>query len=217
MLNAFAKDDESTWRYSKGTIANMGTTHRFLAVNDEVDVALDWFLRQPESPEVFDKPHGQLLYYRTMGALAKLPDGSDVDATRSPVVSLFRPTRRRGVLWTTGEVHFLPTPLRRVCPPLHALSQRFKRWLSGFDLVFTVNQSWSGEWNYFLEGSIRNLDAPVYAFPLAAQALKQGQYFVAWSDNEHVLETLCRTLRHRGVNCTSNGQLGPSDTVEGAE
>jgi hypothetical protein len=128
--------------------------------------------------------------------------------------TLFRPVLRRGVLWTTGEVHFLPTPLRRCCPPLHALSQRFKKWLSAFDLVFTVKPSWHGEWNYYLECGIRNHDEPLYALPLAAQALKQGQYFVDWSANEVVLETLCRSLRHRGVNCTPNGESsaasGPS-------
>jgi hypothetical protein len=184
----------------------MGTTYRFLAVGDEVNAALDWFRRQPEPPEVTDKPNGHLLYFRSMGPLAQTPDGSGIDVRRSPLVSLFRPVIRRGVLWTTGEVHFLPMPLRRCCPPLHALGLRFNKWLSGFDKVFTGDPSWPGEWNYYLEGSIRNHDIPVYAMPLAAQALKEGQYFVGWTDNDVVLDTLCRLLRQRGVGCGPDGE-----------
>jgi hypothetical protein len=189
----------------------MGSTYRFLAIDDEVNAALDWFLGQPGQPEVIEKPGGYLLYFRGMGPLVDMPDGSGVDVARSPLVSLFRPLRRRGVLWTTGEVHFLPTPLRRNYPPLHALSQRFKKWLSGFDLVFTNELSWPGEWNYYLEGSIKNFDPPVHALPREAQALGEGQYFVDLSDNDFILDKLRRSLRHRGVECI---QTSNSDTPE---
>ena len=189
----------------------MGTTFRFLAIGDEVNATLDWFLRQADPPEVTGKPYGHLLYFRGMGPLSQMPDGSGIDFKRSPLVSLFRPVPRRGALWTTGEVHFLPEPLRRGCPPLHALSLRFSSWLSGFDLVFTGDPSWTGEWNYFLEGSIRNHDVPVYALPLASRAVRDGQYFVDWSDNEGVLDRLCRSLRHRGVECALDGEARTTD------
>ncbi|WP_406693963.1 hypothetical protein V5E97_23255 [Singulisphaera sp. Ch08] len=189
----------------------MRTTYRFLATGDEVDAALDWFLRQPDPPEVTEKPYGHLLYFRGMGPLAQMPDGSGIDARRSPLVSLFRPSRRRGVLWTTGEAHFLPTSLRRGWPALHALGLRFRKWLSGFDLVFAGNPSSPGEWNHYLEGSIRNHEEPVYALPLAAQALREGKYFVGWSDNDSVLNTLCRSLRHRGVECILDDKYRTTD------
>jgi len=180
----------------------MGATYRFLAIGDEVNAALDWFGRQPDPPVAIDKPYGHLLHFRGMGPLTQMPDGSGIDVRRSPLVSVFRPVPRRGVLWTVGEVHFLPTHLRRNYPPLHAIGLRFSKWLSGFDLVFNGDPSGPGEWHYYLEGSIRNHDAPVYALPQAARALKEGRYFVGWSDNDHVLDTICRSLRHRGVDCT---------------
>jgi len=180
----------------------MGATYRFLAIGEETEVVLDWFRRQPNPPEVLDKPGGQLLYFRAFGPLAVLADGSGIDVRRSPLVSLFRPTRKRGVLWTAGEVHFLSTPLRGTFPPLHSLSRRFQGWLSSFDRVFSRKPSWLGEWDYYLEGSIRNYDAEVFALPQAMQALRRGQYFVGESDGEWVLDKLCRSLRHRGVECT---------------
>jgi hypothetical protein len=181
----------------------MGTTFRFLAVEGEGDAALDWFHRQPDPPEVIDKAGGQLLYFRATGALVRTADGAAIDVGRSPLVSLIRPVRKRGVLWTAGEVHFLPTGLRRTYPPLYALSQRFKEWLSGFDVVFTSEPSWPGEWNYYLEGGIRNQAERLFALPLAMQALRAGQYFVAAGDGDGVLDTVCRSLRLRGVECTS--------------
>jgi hypothetical protein len=143
-----------------------------------------------------------------MGPLVQMPDGSGIDVRRSPLVSLFHPVLKRGVLWTTGEVDFLPTPLRRNCPPLYALSLRFKKWLSGFELVFTNKPSWTGDWNYYLEGSIKNYDPPVHALPRAAQALREGQYFVELRDNDYVLDKLCRSLRHRGVECIPDVESG---------
>jgi hypothetical protein len=186
----------------------MGATYRFLAIGDEVDAVLDWFRRQPDPPEVLGEPYGHLLYFRGMGPLAQMPDGPGIDVKRSPPVSLYRPSLRRGALWSTGEAHFLPTPLRRICPPLQALSLRFKKWLSGFELVFSGDLSWSGEWNYYLKGSVRNCDVPVFALPLAAQALRQGQYFIGWSDNDATLDTLCRSLRRRGVHCLPEAGSG---------
>ena len=55
------------------------------------------------------------------------------------------------------------------------------------------------EWDYYLEGSIRNRDPDVYALPKAMEALRQGQYFVADDDNDRRLETICEELRKRGV------------------
>jgi hypothetical protein len=145
----------------------MGTTFRYLAVGDEAAAVLDWFRAQPDPPEVVAKPYGSLLYFRALGRLAQSPDGSGVDVRRSPLVSLFGPTRKRGILWTAGEVHFLPTPLRLTFPVLHSLSRRFGRWLSGFDRVFSQVPTFRREWDYYLEGSLRNYDVDIYSMPQA--------------------------------------------------
>ena len=179
----------------------MSTTYRFLAVDDEADAPLTWFRGQPDPPEVIDKPGGHLLYFRDIGPLAQAGDGLGIDVRRSPLVSVIRPKLRRGVLWSAGEVHFLPSSLRRAFPPLHALNLHFVKWLSDFDRVLTCEPGWSGEWNYWLEGSIRNYDSEVFALPRAMEALRTGQYLVGEEDGEGVLDILCRSLRHRGVEC----------------
>jgi hypothetical protein len=108
------------------------------------------------------------------------------------------------VLWTAGEVHFLATPLRKLYPKLEDVSRRFHKWLTQFDLVFSRRPP-VDEWNYYLEGGIRNEDSDVFALPEAMNALRKGQYFVAEADTPVRLETLCRALRLRGVDCTPEG------------
>ncbi len=121
-----------------------------------------------------------------------------VDPKRSPIASLFPPENRRVVLRTAGELHFLPTPLRKLFPKLDAISHQFAKWLGGFDLVYEAPGK-CGEWDYYLEGSLRNGDGPIYALPEAMTALRAGRYFISDSDNDFVLDKLCRALRLRGV------------------
>lgn len=58
----------------------MGTIIRFLAVGDEADAALAWFLGQPDPPEVIEKAGGHFLYFRNLGPHAYLADDSGVDS-----------------------------------------------------------------------------------------------------------------------------------------
>jgi hypothetical protein len=109
----------------------------------------------------------------------------------------------RGVLWTVGEVHFLTTPLRTFSP-LAAISRQFARWLRDYERVF-MQDAQPGPWDYYLEGSIRNSDAPIFAHPQAARALGQGQYFIADDDNDHVVERVVRALLLRGVEGITDG------------
>ena len=97
-------------------------------------------------------------------------------------------------------------PLRGTSPPLYSLSRGYWEWLSGFERVFSREPYWPGTRDYYLEGSIRNYDTEVFALPLAMQALRQGQYFVGESDGKGLLDTLCRSLRHRGVECMPDAQ-----------
>jgi hypothetical protein len=179
----------------------MGSTHRFLGVGDDGDRVLDWFRELSPPPEEVAFPRGRTLYFRAIGPLVYRPSepaDTEIDTQRSPLVSFFAPRRRRGVLWTAGEVHFLPTPLKQVCPELHAVSRRFGRWLARFDLVFS-RKAPGGAWDYYLEGSIRNRDSDVFALPGAMAVLREGGTFIAEEDTDEVVERLCRALRLRGV------------------
>jgi hypothetical protein len=171
----------------------MGLTFRYLALEQDQDLVQDWFRAIQPAPREISKPRGVLLYFDSLGALV----GDPLDVDRSPLVSLFAPRRRRGVLHTAGEVHFLPTPLRQQFPVLHRLSRRFSSWLSSFPCVFEGSSR--GDWDYYLEGSLKNRDGKIFALPSAFAALQRGQYFVADDDNDFVIDKLCRSLRLRGV------------------
>jgi hypothetical protein len=148
---------------------------------------------------VYPKQEGLLLHFRSVGPLSYHPDNS-VDVTKSPLVSALLPRERRGFLWTIGEVHFPPTPLRGTFPLLDQVCRQFSSWLAQFPLVFSRATGFEGRWNYFLEGSVRNLDGDIFGLPDGMRALHNGRYFVSHDDNEQYLEKIANSLRLRGIN-----------------
>lgn len=67
--------------------------------------------------------------------------------------------------------------------------------------MFSNKPGSANEFDYYLEGSIRNYDPPLYAFPSGLAALTQGQYFVSDDDEAPRLESICKALRLRGIDC----------------
>jgi hypothetical protein len=169
----------------------MGTTYRFLATVEEASVVLDWFRSLPEKPVESARDAGSLFYFRQFGPL-------DADPKKSPVVNVFMPTRKRGVLTTIGEVHFLATPLSGF-PGLNKVNKRFRDWLRENPRVYSHRADFVHEWDYFLEGSAKNWDSDIFALPAGMGALKRGSYFVADDDNDFQLDRVCRALELRGV------------------
>jgi hypothetical protein len=180
----------------------MGVTVRFLAMEREADLVLNWFRALSSPPRAIATDRGATMHFAELGPLIGPP--GPIDGTSSPVVTLLLPRRRRGILLTAGEVHFLPTPLRKQFPALHEIRRDFGRWLRNFDCVFS-RSSRPGDWDYYLEGSIRNFDSDVFALPEAMAALRAGQYFVADDDTAEVLDRLCKSLRLRGVEGILDG------------
>ena len=177
----------------------MGTTYRFIASPSEASEVLKWFRALPSPPEEIPTEHGATLYFRECGPLTNGVNGC-IDPKSSPVVTVFLPSIRRGCLWTVGEVHFLATPLRQKFPALHKVSSAFSKWLATFSCVYS-NKRQENEYDYYLEGSITHYDPPVYAFDSGLNALQSGRYFVGDSDNDYVLDSLCKALQLRGVDC----------------
>lgn len=169
----------------------MGATFRFLSSVEEASLVLDWFRNCPERPIEQPDEHRSIFHFREFGPLQS-------DAQTSPVVNVFRPIRKKGILTTVGEVHFLAKPITSI-PGLHRVSRQFAKWLQELPCVFSRRRSISKEWDFFLEGSIRNYDAEIYALPSGIIALQQGCYFVSECDGEHMLSKLIRTLELRGV------------------
>lgn len=169
----------------------MGTTYRFLATVEEASAVLDWFRTLPQESVESVREDGSLFYFRNFGPL-------DSDRKKSPLVNVFLPAQKRGLLTTIGEVHFLSTPMSAF-PSLNNVKKRFRDWLTECPCVFSRRPDFVHEWDYFLEGSAKNWDSEIYAFPAGMAALQRGSYFVASDDNEFVLDRVCRSLELRGV------------------
>jgi hypothetical protein len=185
----------------------MGTTYRFLADPAGPREVLAWFRQLPIPP--VEKPTDRYMafWFRDLGPLVDEREGGPVDTDRSPVVTLYEPRVRRGVLFTVGEVHFLPTPLRPQFPELHEVSAKLRSWLEERPCVFSNRRDFEGEWGERMMGSIANYDPPVHAFPSGLQALEGGRYFVSDDESDPVLDRVCAVLRLRGIECES----GPPD------
>jgi hypothetical protein len=175
----------------------MGVTIRFIE-EPGPNAVLEWFRAQPEKPEEVATDRSTVLYFRGLGPLVYDATGR-INSALSPVATLYAPRARRGTLWTVGEVHFLPTPLRRRFPALHRTAANLAKWLSSFQCVFARGEPC--EFAYFLEGSVRNGDAPIYALPSGLDALQAGRYFVSEGESEARVGDLCRQLRLRGLEC----------------
>jgi hypothetical protein len=169
----------------------MGTTHRFLAIEDEASLVPDWFRSQSPTPREHSERGDFSFDFSESGLLSN-------DAKKSPLVNVFMPVRKRGALLTCGEVHFLATPLSSF-PQMAELNRAFRKWLSQFTCVFSRRKDFEPNWNDNLAGCIQNYDSDVFALPKAIESLGQGQVFVANHDNDLRLDTICRELKKRGV------------------
>jgi hypothetical protein len=182
----------------------MGTTFRFIEAPSEQSQVLAWFHALPDPPVLVPTARGAAMHFKSAGPLI-YDSGGSIDVKLSPVATVFLPHPARGVLWTVGEVHFLSTPLRQSFPSVYKVSSAFSKWLASHECVFN-NKAASNLYNYYLEGSVQNHDAPVYAFESGLSALKAGTYFVADGESDFVLEKLYKSLRLRGIQCTSAQQ-----------
>jgi hypothetical protein len=175
----------------------MGTTYRFIAIPDESSEVLEWFRNLENPPTEVGTEYGFVLYFREMGELSYDESGG-INAKLSPVVTIFLPKIRRGILWTLGEVHFLATPFRQQYPLLYNISRAFNKWLSGHELVYSSKRN-DNPFSYYLEGSAKNKGSDIYAFKLGFDEIKSGRYFVSEDDNEARLDKICGYLRLRGL------------------
>jgi hypothetical protein len=177
----------------------MGSTYRFICEPTEPSQVLAWFRELKNPPREVVTDRSVVLLFENLGPLRYADDGA-VDGKSSPVATVFLPRVRRGVFWTVGEVHFLATPLRKLYPALYRVASDFSDWIGDRECVFS-NKRPENAHNYYLEGSVRNHDAPVFAFDSGLLALTNGHYFVSEADNQAVLDKLCKQLRLRGVEC----------------
>src|SRR5262249_51091089 len=159
----------------------MASTYRFLALQDDMQLIFDWFARLERAPEIVRVGEGYVFNFSEIGHLGYKTTTAELDAKGSPLVSLFPPETRYDVLWTAAELHFLATPLASQFPELQKVNRRFAAWISAFDVVFEAprrrgeSRNRPGQWDYFLEGTLRNWDTSIYALPAGMAALRGGQ------------------------------------------
>jgi hypothetical protein len=154
----------------------MSSYSRFIEDPTIFSSVLEWFRGHEPAPEETPADYGAVLFYRSLGALKYKTDGS-IDADQSPLVTVILPRIRRGILWTVGEVHFRPTPLREQFPALFAVRRSFLKWLAGHPLVFQSHPTGAHQFDYYLEGSSQNWGS-IHAMPTGLNALRSERYFV---------------------------------------
>ena len=178
----------------------MSTSLYFLEAPDEQSHVLNWFRALPVPPEETLIDYGVVLYFQSFGPVVYDDTGS-IDVTRSPIVTLVKPTVRRGILWTVGEVHFRSTLHLDQNKAIQKVARHFSKWLKGYAQVYDQSAGAKNEFAYYLEGSSQNWGA-IFALPSGFEHLSRCEYYVSYRDNEFVLDRVCRTLKLRGVECS---------------
>lgn len=176
----------------------MGTSYRFISAPSDSDAVLTWFRELPEPPREIAAAQHIVLYFAHLGGLQYGEEG-EVDAEKSPIVTIVPPRTARGALWTVGEVHFLTSALGKLYPALYRVSRSFGKWLGGYQCVYSSADRDNG-YSYYLEGSVKNQVTPIFALQSGMDALGNERYFVGARDNDAVLDTVCKTLRLRGLS-----------------
>jgi hypothetical protein len=181
---------------------NANAPSRFLDDPAAESSTLSWFREQGLAFEEAAFDWGVLLHFTSAGPYRHLADGS-LDSEHSPLVSIHLPRVRHGLLWTVGEVVFLPMPLSQF-PQLASLRRSFLKWFNEQTLVYDHHPDGPHDFDYYLEGSAANW-GPIRAFPSGLQAIKSERYFVSHRDDEVRLSQLCRKLSLRGLQCSPTG------------
>ncbi len=177
---------------------SMGASYFFVEAPDSPSEIIAWFRSLAEPPEETITESGVLLFFRHLGPLVCDAQGNP-DGSKSPVVNVLLPQVRRSILWTTGAVHFLTTPMGSF-PQLAKLHRHFKAWMTSHPLVYDPRRGADNPHTYYLAGAAANR-GELYSLPSGAEALQRGQYFVDPLDNKTVLDVVCRSLRLRGLEC----------------
>ena len=76
----------------------------------------------------------------------------------------------------------------------------FARWIAQFPIAYDPRRDAENTFAYYLEGGAAN-SGLLYGLPSGMGALEAGRYFVGERDTESRLDSVCRTLRLRGVEC----------------
>lgn len=177
-----------------------------LAIGDDLAAIEAWLAALPLASKREQDERRAVSWFHELGPVRTrertvLDDpgsGPVIERDWSPLVEINKPRRPRPYLWTDAWVQFTPSPMK-MFPKLQRAQQDFVAWLAQFECVHD-SATGGGPWDYWLEGGLRSSARIIHALPQAMAALRAGQYFVSFRDNDAVLDKLGRTLALRGVD-----------------
>jgi len=117
----------------------------------------------------------------------------------SPVVVVYPPRMISDRLFTLGRFFFPQPQLSKRFPAIAKIRRKIESDLKCATVLWTLGATESGEFDYYLEGSIRNQLRMVYGMQSSIPYLRQEGYFVLGDESEPFMETLRRKLALRGV------------------
>jgi hypothetical protein len=94
---------------------------------------------------------------------------------------------------------FPQTLLQKKYSQLNKIKKTIKAELQREILLWNWKQPQEGEFNYYLEGSIKSHDYEIYGMPSSIPYLRKEGYFIEGEETIGMLETLRKTLALRGV------------------
>jgi hypothetical protein len=125
----------------------------------------------------------------------------DLGATldESPVLLLYPPRQLADRLWTIGRIMFPQTHLQKKYPQLDKIKKTIRRELQKGILLWNWRRPQEGEFNYYLEGSIKNRNYEVFGMPSSLTYLRREGYFIEGEETTGSLDVLRKALALRGV------------------
>lgn len=178
----------------------MSSSYFFVEAPVEESAVLHWFRGLEHQPEETVKADNSLFFFRQFGGL-EYDEGGKIDPSLSPLIRVFPTKIRRQSLWTVGEVHFFAKGSSPCGKNMAKLQRRFQTWLHSCEQIYGPPLQSDNDFSYYLEGGVTSWTPKIFALPTGLTAIKSGQYFVNRESNDHVLDSVCKTLRLRGVIC----------------
>ena len=178
----------------------MAATYHFLEEPSQTSAPVDWFLGLPDPPVAVPRTDETVLFFKQHGDLVFDEEGQ-ADGSQSPIVIIYPPRIRRGLLWTAGQVCFLTKRKSKPGPAMAKLQSSFRKWLDTFPVVGGHDSAGEIEFHHYLVGANWGFATRIVALPSGMEALLRGQFFVNYEDNDFVLDKVCGVLRLSGINC----------------
>ena len=101
----------------------MGTSYRFISAPSDSDAVLTWFRELPEPPREIAAAQHSVLYFAHLGGLQYGEDG-EVDAEKSPIVTIVPLERLEAHYGRSAKFIFLPARSENSTPRFTALAGR---------------------------------------------------------------------------------------------